>query len=93
MVAEIVWLGLACLLAPVFAQYAGMRKKAEKGFNWIMMAGLLFLLAGAFDAATVSFWTASGLTDVASGGVWLFEIIGWIFILVGVLMAVYEYFK
>ncbi len=91
MVADIVWFGLVCLLAPAIAEYAGVRKKATRGFNWIAVAGLLFILAGAFDVVT--FWTMGGLEELGSGGNVLFQIIGWIFILVGVLLAAFEAFK
>jgi len=93
MVMEIVWLGLVCLLVPAIAQYAGLKKKTEKGLGWIAIAGLMFILAGAFDATTVTFWATSDLTSVADGGMYLFQIIGWIFVLVGVLSAAFEYFK
>jgi len=91
MVADIIWFGLVCLLTPAIAEYAGVRKKAEKGFNWIAIAGLLFILAGAFDVVT--FWTIGGLEGLGSGGNILFQIIGWIFVLVGVLLAAFEAFK
>lgn len=93
MVAEVVWFGLVCLLAPAIAKYAGISKKAKKGYGWITIAGLLFILAGAFDVATVTFWATSGLGEVAGWGLQLFQIIGWIFILVGVLSALFETFK
>jgi len=91
MVADIVWFGLVCLLAPAIAEYAGFRKKTARGFDWIAVAGLLFLLAGAFDIVT--FWTLGGLEQLGSGGNLLFQLIGWIFILVGVLTAAFHSFK
>ena len=93
MVAEVVWLGLVCLLAPAITQYAGVRKKAEKGYNWITIAGLMFILAGAFDPVTVTFWATSGLTEIVGWGMQLFQIIGWIFVLVGVLSVLFESYK
>lgn len=93
MALEIVWLGLVCLLAPAIAQYAGVKKKMDKGLGWVAVAGLMFILAGAFDASVVTFWATSDLGSVADGGLYLFQIIGWIFVLVGVISAAFEYFK
>ncbi len=79
---EMVWFALAILLAPVFAEYAKIRAKAEKGFNFIAGAGIFFLLAMGFQ---VSLFNMAG--GAAVYGVYLFEFIGWLFLLIGVLMA------
>lgn len=79
-----VWFAVATLLAPVFAEYAKIRMKAEKQFNFIAAAGIFFLLAIAFNA---SFLTLAG--GAAIYGVYLFEFLGWLFLLVGVLWAVF----
>ncbi len=80
-----VWFAVATLLAPVFAEYAKIRVKAEKQFNFIAAAGIFFLLALGFNA---SFFTAlAGGAEV--WGMYLFEFLGWLFLLVGVLWAVF----
>lgn len=79
-----VWFAIATLLAPVFAEYAKIRVKAEKQFNFIASAGIFFLLAIAFNA---SFLTMAG--DAAMYGMYLFEFLGWIFLLVGAIWAVF----
>ena len=83
-------LGIVCLLAPAIAQFAGIRKKAARGYNWIATSGLLFILAATFE---IGFWTDVGLTQIAGWGSQLFQIIGWIFVLVGVLSALFESLK
>jgi hypothetical protein len=78
------------LLAPAIAQFAGTRKKAERGYNWLAIGGLMFILAAAFG---IDFWTLAKLTDISGWGSQLFQIIGWIFVLAGVLSALFESFR
>jgi hypothetical protein len=80
-----VWLAVATLLAPVFAEYAKIRSKAERQFNFIASAGIFFLLALAFNA---SFLTIAG--GAAIYGLYIFEFLGWLFLLVGVIWAVFS---
>jgi len=54
---------------------------------------LLFVLAGSFDVYTVSFWMTGGLTEIAGWLMQIFEVFGWIFIAVGVILALYESFR
>ncbi|MFH7880554.1 MAG: hypothetical protein QXI09_00910 [Candidatus Aenigmatarchaeota archaeon] len=83
-------LGIAFLLATVFAEYLKFRNIAKKGFNWLTLAGILFLFAGTFPVAT----SLSGYLGIQvwTGLAQLFEILGWIFALVGTLFVVYEAF-
>jgi hypothetical protein len=80
---EMVWFALATLLTPVFAEYAKIRSKAERQFSFIAIAGVFFLLSISFE---LSFFT-----DMAGAaaiyGVYLFQFLGWILLLVGVLWA------
>lgn len=87
---NLVDLGIAFLLATVFAEYFKFRKKAEKGWNWIILAGVWFLFAGTFGIAT-SLGTYLG-ASVWSGIEQIFEILAWIFALVGTLFIAYEAF-
>ena len=93
MVAQIVWFGLICLIIPAIAHFAGTRKKIEKSFDWITMAGLIFILAGTFDMETVTFWITGGLNHIAIWLMQLCEVIGWIFVVSGILLAFYDYFR
>jgi hypothetical protein len=77
-----VWFALAVLIAPVFAEYAKIRTKVERPFNFIAAAGIFFLLAIAFN---VSFFTLAG--GVEAFGMYLFDFLGWLFLLIGVLWA------
>ena len=83
-------LGIAFLLAAVFAEYLKFRNVAKKGFNWIILAGILFLFAGTFPIAS----SLSGYLGVQvwTGLAQLFEILGWIIALVGTLFIFYESF-
>ena len=84
------YLAIACLLVPVFAEYAKIRKNAEKAFNWIAIGGVSFILATAFG---VSFWTTIGAETVTTYGGLIFEFVGWIFVLIGALLAIVEIIK
>lgn len=81
-------IGIAFLLAVAFAEYLKFRRKGEKGFNWLILAGIFFLFAGSFSAVT-------SLATYVGSSVWwgienIFEILGWIFALVGTLFIAYE---
>ncbi|MCD6590344.1 MAG: hypothetical protein J7K72_00025 [Candidatus Aenigmarchaeota archaeon] len=86
MAVDLIWFALATLLAPVFAEYAKIRTKAERQFNFIAAAGIFFLLAVGFQ---VSLFTNFAPTAYMYG-VYLFEFLGWLFLLVGVLWAVFS---
>ena len=83
-----VGLGIAMLLAPVLAEYAKMRRKSEKGFNWIAVAGVFFLFAGTFPStmALGAYVGADVWTTIGS----IFEIVGWILALIGTIFVGYE---
>ena len=71
---------LVLFLVLVFAEYAKVRAKAEKQMKFVAGAALFFLLAFAFSGLSV--W---GMVAGAEYGTYLFEIIGWIFLLIGTL--------
>jgi hypothetical protein len=79
-----VWIALATLLAPVFAEYAKIRTRAERQFNFIAAAGIFFLLA--FASVNAAFLAVAGQTMLVG---MIFEFVGWVFLLVGVLWAVF----
>lgn len=80
--------GIACLLVVALAEWGKFRTKAEKGFNWIGLAGVWFLFAGSFAVATnLGGYIGAGTFPVIGS---IFEIIGWIFALIGTLFAAYE---
>lgn len=79
-----VWFAVATLLAPVFAEYAKIRSKAERQFNFIAAAGIFFLLAIAFNASFLSLAGGAALYFL-----YLFEFLGLLFLLIGVLWAVF----
>jgi len=87
-VGDLVLLGLAFLLAPVFAEYSRIRKKAEKGFNWIAAAGILFLFAGTLSTSIMPATLADTLGELYIRE--LFYVVGWIFALIGTVFGAYE---
>lgn len=91
MVLDLIWLGVICFLVPALAEYAGIRKKSVRGFNWIAIAGLMFLLAALFSSATLTFW--ENFVTVALYGFKLFQIIGWIFALAGTIIVTLDFLK
>jgi hypothetical protein len=80
---EALYLAVVALLAPVFAEYAKIRVKVEQPFNLVAGAGVLFLLAAGFETAL---WTSVVETNYGS---YLFQLIGWIFLLIGVIWAAF----
>jgi len=83
----LVGLGVACLLAPAIAEYAKVRHKAERGFNWFAVAGVWFIFAAAFPLVPT---IAAFLTFGTFGVVDIFTIVGWLFALIGTLFVGYE---
>ncbi|QQG39729.1 MAG: hypothetical protein HYS81_05180 [Candidatus Aenigmatarchaeota archaeon] len=80
-------LGLVLLIVPVLAEWAKVRKGSEKAYAWIAAGGVSFILASAFGASgTLSTYAASA----ASSGWLLFDAVGFILVLVGALMALYN---
>lgn len=80
---------LLVFLVLVFAEYTKIRQRS-KGFHWIAGSGLLFLVAGSFMPAHLDFWSS---VPGAVTGQWLFEFIGWVFLLVGALVVVSDISK
>jgi len=85
--ATLVDAGVGVLILVALAQYAKVRDKSEKGYNWLAAGGVILLFAGLFVAAPA-------LGNLL-GGVWtglgnLFQVVGWIFALVGVVFVAYE---
>jgi hypothetical protein len=89
-------LGIASLLVVALAEWGKFRVKAEKGFNWIGLAGIWFLFAGGLQIAftlnvgalpTIATYLGTGATGIAFA---IFQIVGWIFALIGTIFAAYE---
>ncbi|OYT42181.1 MAG: hypothetical protein B6U78_01860 [Candidatus Aenigmarchaeota archaeon ex4484_224] len=77
--------GIVLLLAAVFAEYLGLRKKS-KAWLWIVVAGAFLIFAGLpLDWAA---YYGVDLTVVSQ----VFEAVGWIIALIGVLYVAYEVF-
>ncbi len=79
----------ALLLLPAFAEHAKIRTKAMKGFNLVFSSGAMFLLA-------LGFGTLAGIPgagNVSVVGEWLFDFVGWVFLLVGSIMVALDMSK
>jgi len=84
----LVGLGVALLLGTALAEYSKFRHKAEKGWNWLSLGGVLFLFAGSFSVA-------GSLGNIVGPAIWsglssLFEVVGWLFALIGAFFVAYE---
>jgi hypothetical protein len=88
MAVDLVWLGIALLLAPVFGEFSKIRNKAGKGFEWLAGAGVLYLLAAAF-----MYDIGYGTTQYLTYGTVIFSIIGLIATLVGAIIVIANLFK
>ncbi len=91
---ETILLGLALMIAPVFAKYAGYELK-KFPYDLVGLAGLLFLMAGAFS---LSFWTTLALfggffAQLASWMTMLSYFFGALALFVGTLMAAFDAFR
>jgi len=82
-----VGLGIAMLLAPAIAEYAKIRHKADKGFNWIATSGVFFLFAASFDVAK-TLGTYLNTTWLGIGSI--FEVVGWLLALIGTIFVGYQ---
>jgi len=76
-------LGIAFLLAVALAEWAKVRRKSERGFNWLATAGIWFLFAGTFaqlPSAIGVYLTPLFLAEIFSGVAWIFAILGTLFV-------------
>lgn len=87
MFAGILDLALVCLLAPVLAQYAGLKDKATHGLSLVFGAGVLFLLAKSFRLSTAFSKTVPSMAEIAG---MIFGLIGWLFLLVGAILVAWK---
>ena len=85
MVADMVWLGIALLLAPALAEYGKMRAKAAQGFGMIATGGVSLLLAEVFTVDLGAFGIGA---ETLVWGTALFNVIGLILALIGTILVV-----
>ncbi len=90
MAAELLWLALVALLAPVLTEYGKIKAQIEKQLAFVAGGGLLFLLAAGFETPV---WTGGQLAAYGPYGSALFQILGWILLLVGTLWGAYALMK
>ena len=87
---DLIWLGVALLLAPALGEIAKIRVKAEKGFLWLAGSGVLFLLAESFKVDLTLFTLAE---SQMLWGTAIFGVIGLIFALFGTILILLNVFK
>lgn len=79
-------LALGVLLALVFAQYAGVKKKAEQAMTWLAAGAVSFILAEVSGIQTLwGYNVGTALGYIAD----LFYLIGWILVLIGSIWGIY----
>jgi len=87
----LVYVGLICFVIPALAQYTGTRRGAARGFKWIAIAGLMFLIAALFSTETLPLWFE--YTSISLQLFKIFQIIGWVFFTAGSMFVTVEYLK
>jgi len=85
---DLIWLGIALLLAPALGELGKVKGKALRGFTWLAGAGALYLLAAAF-----SYDIGFGLAGSLAYGTTIFSIVALIATLVGAIMIIFSVFK
>lgn len=78
---DTIMLGLACMIAPVFAKYAGY-EVTKKPYDLVGVAGLFFILAAAF---TVGPSHIEILKELSGMGALVSHLIGWVLLIIGAL--------
>ena len=81
---SLVAFSISLILAPALAEFAKVRARAEKGFAWIAVGGVFFLLAAAFEAFG-GFSSVAGYAGSLSVGSAIFGAIGLVSALIGAL--------
>jgi hypothetical protein len=78
-------LGVALLLIVALAEFAKVKRKSERGYNWLAASGMLMLFAGGTEVmpATIPYIQDLFLTQI-------FSLAGWVFALIGALFILYE---
>ena len=82
----LVGLGIAMLLAPAIAEYAKIRNKADRAFNFIASAGVCFLFASTLTVAS----SLRANIPYASGIEMVVELVGWLLALIGTVFVAYQ---
>ena len=83
MAVDLVMLGIAMLLAPALAEFAKMRSRNEKGYDWLAMGGVSYLVSVALSN-DIGF----GLASILGYGSTLFAAVGLIAGVLGVVVIV-----
>lgn len=78
-------LGVALFVAIALSEVAKVRRKSERGYNWLAAAGIFFLFAGGMGVipATIPYIADLFLAEI-------FSLIGWVFAIIGTLFIGYE---
>ena len=84
----LIGVGVALLLGTALAEFSKFRHKSEKGWSWIALGGAWFLFAGTFTASSVG--SLIGAPAVWAGIGQVFEVLGWLFALIGAVFVAYE---
>ncbi len=83
MAVDLVMLGIAMMLAPALAEFAKIRSKADKGYDWLAMGGVSYLVSVAMSN-DIGF----GLASILGYGSTLFAAVGLIAGVLGVVVII-----
>ena len=80
---------VAIFILIALAQYAKIRDKSDRGYGFLAAGGVILLFAALFSVAP-AFGSAVRLSTVWDNIGGVFQIIGWLFALVGTFFVAYE---
>lgn len=88
-VLESISMAIGLLIVLALLNYTALKDRAGTGIAFIGCAAFWYVLAAAFEYLT-TFTAYPGLVYFGDIGTIIFGFLGWIFILIGVFLAVYE---
>ncbi len=89
-ISPIAGIGLAFLLAVALAELAKFRVKADKGFNWLALAGVLYMFAGATTVTTGGFVGELLTSSIVEGFQKLITSFAWLAAIIGAVFVAYQ---
>ena len=89
-VSPLAGMGMAILLAVALAEFSKFRSRAEKGFNWLALGGVLYVFAGATSVATGGFVGEVLTASVIDGVQKLIASLAWLTALIGAVFVAYQ---
>ena len=77
-------LGIGLLLVVALAEFAKLRKKSERGWTWLGVAGVFLVFAGVPSLGGAALNVDLSIVQT------IFAVLGWLFALIGAVFVGYE---